>query len=198
MHIRVSVFDRYKNVFLRFLFTARFYVLTFLHLAWLVDDAKCILVTRVCVSVCLSVRRRVPTLVLLHGPECVTWRNGRRCRLVMHYWVDLQSVHGFCCYDNTASNAKCHRVLCTRSVPGFIFETFLFLKHWKMAYTLYNQAQIEQRALAGISRSALWCHSNETRAPIANPPISGQLEGIPYHFPSYIRVRSLVWKCDEG
>ena len=29
----------------------------------------------------------------------------------MHYWADLQSVHGFRCYDNIAPNAKCQRVL---------------------------------------------------------------------------------------
>jgi len=33
------------------------------------------------------------------------------------------------------------------------------------------------QALADISRSALCCHSNETRAPIANPPNSVQREG---------------------
>jgi len=27
-----------------------------------------------------------------------------------------------------------------------------------------------EQALADISRSVLYCHSNETRAPIANPP----------------------------
>jgi len=32
----------------------------------------------------------------------VTWGNGRGCRLVVHYWADLQSVHGFRCYDNIA------------------------------------------------------------------------------------------------
>ena len=36
-------------------------------------------------------------------------------------------------------------------------------------------------ALADISRSALCCHSNETRAPIANLPNSAQLESIAYH-----------------
>jgi len=39
-----------------------------LHFALVVDDAKCIVVTRVCVSVCVSVRGRTPTL--LHGPGC--------------------------------------------------------------------------------------------------------------------------------
>jgi len=44
---------------------ARRTVITF---ARVVDDAKCIVVTRVCVFVCLSVRGRTPTL--LHGPGC--------------------------------------------------------------------------------------------------------------------------------
>jgi len=30
----------------------------------------------------------------------VTWGNGRGCPLVVHYWADLQSVHGFHCYDS--------------------------------------------------------------------------------------------------
>ena len=60
------------------------------------------------VSVCLSVPRRIPTL--LHGPGC-NLGNGRGCRLVVHYWADLQSVHGFRCYDNIAMNSKCEQVL---------------------------------------------------------------------------------------
>ena len=35
------------------------------------------------------------------------------------------------------------------------------------------------QVLADISRSALSCHSNEIRAPIANPPNSAQLGGTP-------------------
>jgi len=61
---------------------------------------------RLCV--CLSVPRCIPTL--LHGPGC-NLGYCRRCPLVVHYWADLQSVHGFCCYDNIAPNAKCERVL---------------------------------------------------------------------------------------
>ena len=33
--------------------------------------------------------------------------NGRGCPLVVHYWADLQLVHGFRCYENVAPNAKC-------------------------------------------------------------------------------------------
>ena len=31
--------------------------------------------------------------------------------IVVHYCMDMQSVHGFRCYDNIAPNAKCQRVL---------------------------------------------------------------------------------------
>ena len=51
----------------------------------------------VCVPVCLSVRGRMPTL--LHGPGC-SFGSGRVCPLVVHYWADLQSVHGLRCYGN--------------------------------------------------------------------------------------------------
>ena len=30
----------------------------------------------------------------------VTWRHGRGCPLVVHYWADLQSGHGLRCYGN--------------------------------------------------------------------------------------------------
>jgi len=64
---------------------------------------------------------------------------------------------------------------------------------------MYNKRQQPQpciervQALADTSCLALYtfavykltcvvcCHSNETRAPIANPPNSAQLEGTPYH-----------------
>jgi len=40
------------------------------------------------------------------------------------------------------------------------------------------------QALADISRSALCCHCNETRAPIANPPNSAELEAPPIISPN--------------
>jgi len=68
----------------------------FLHFTWGVDEAKCVLVTAVCVSVCVSVPHHIPTL--LHGPGCKL-RKCRGCPLVVHCWVDLQFVHWFRCYD---------------------------------------------------------------------------------------------------
>jgi len=42
------------------------------------------------------------------------------------------------------------------------------------------------------------CHSNKTRAPIANLPNSAQLVGTPTIPASYIRVHAVVWECGEG
>jgi len=49
----------------------------------------------------------------------VGWGNGRRCRLVVHYWADLQSVHEFHCYDNSAECVMSVSA-CARSVPGIV------------------------------------------------------------------------------
>ena len=76
---------------------------TLLNFAWVVDDAKCAVVTHVCVSVCVSLAA-FPHYCT--DPD-VTCRDGRGCHLIVQYWVNLQSVHGFRCYDN----AKCQRVL---------------------------------------------------------------------------------------
>ena len=68
-----------------------------LHFASVVDDdAKCIVVTRVCVSVCLST---AAYLRYCTDPD-VTWRSGKGCPLVVHYWADLQSVHALRCHGN--------------------------------------------------------------------------------------------------
>ena len=49
--------------------------------------------------------------------------------------------------------------------------------------SLNRKPRIERvQALVDISRSVLCCHSNETRAPIANPPNSAQLDD-PLPFP---------------
>jgi len=49
-----------------------------------------------CVCVCLS----LATFLHYCTDLDVTWGKCRGCPLVVHYWADLQSVHGFRCYDN--------------------------------------------------------------------------------------------------
>jgi len=46
-------------------------------------------------------------------------------------------------------------------------------------FSLVEPSTEQVQALADILRSALCCHSNETRVPIINPPNSTQLEGTP-------------------
>jgi len=45
---------------------------------------------RLCLSVCLS----AATCLRYCTDPGVTWRSARGCPLVVHYWADLQSVHG--------------------------------------------------------------------------------------------------------
>jgi len=57
----------------------------------------------------------MPTL--LHGPGCHLG-GGRRCPLIVHYWADLQSVHGLRCYGNITR---------TRNVSEYILVLALCL-----------------------------------------------------------------------
>jgi len=50
----------------------------------------------------------------------VTWRNGRGCLLVVHYLADLQSVHGFRCYDNITR---------TRNVIECLYLLYAWLRY---------------------------------------------------------------------
>jgi len=79
------------------------FILQSLHFAWVVDDAKCIVATRICVScvcVCLSVCLRPYAHTTAPTDPAVTWGRGRGCPLVVHYLADLQSVHRLRCYGN--------------------------------------------------------------------------------------------------
>jgi len=55
-----------------------------------------------------------------------------------------------------------------------------------------------QFAFAAIRICSVCCHSNEIRAPIANPPNGAQLGAPSTILPSYIRVRAVVRACGEG
>ena len=63
---------------------------------------------------------------------------------------------------------------------------------------LNNKAHERVQALADTPSSALCCHSNKTRAPIANPPNSAQQGGTAYHFPKLHPDPSVVRECVEG
>jgi len=74
----------------------------------------------------------MPTL--LHGPEC-NLGSGRGCPLVVHYWADLQSVHGLHCYGNITR---------TRNVSEYMLALTLrlvvivvILQNWLLLHVNY-------------------------------------------------------------
>jgi len=101
----------------------------------------------VCLFVCLSLAA-FPHYCT--DPD-ITWGNGRRCRLVVHYWADLQSVHRFCCYDNIAPNTKCLQVLVLA----------LCLIDWLMTNLLCCKSKLQRCELA---------HHNHFTALFPGPP----------------------------
>jgi len=70
-----------------------------------------------CVCVCLS----LTTFPHYCTDPDVTWRNGRGCPLVVNCWADLQSVHGFPCYDNITR---------TRNVSECLYSFCLVCNSW--------------------------------------------------------------------
>jgi len=77
---------------------------------------------------------------------------GRGCPLVVHYWADLQVVHRFCCYDNTAPNAKCQRVL----VLALCLVPFGKISYCANVFTvcLYVRRSLQYQRTADITS---WC-----------------------------------------
>jgi len=80
-----------------------------LHFTWVVDDAKCIVVTAVCASVC-------PSLAVFPNfctdPD-VTWGNGRACPLVVH----IVGGYAIGAHDDSGER-EMSASACTGSMPG--------------------------------------------------------------------------------
>ena len=59
-----------------------------------------------------------------------------------------------------------------------------------------TQSEYEHSLSFRVRRYAV-IYNNETRTVVVNPPNSAELQGTPYHCPSYIRIRAVVWKSGE-
>ena len=117
-----------------------------LHFAWGVAEAKCIAVTAVYVSLCLSVCLSLAAFPHYCTDPHVSWGNGRGCTLVVQCWADLQSVHGFRCYDNIAPNAKCQRVLVLCLCLVLIFYQYCFISDFRLFLQSWENVENETRA----------------------------------------------------
>ena len=83
-------------------------------------EMYCCHITRICVCVCVCLSVCLSMAKSPHhcmDPD-VTWGSGRGCPLVVHYWLDLQSVHGLCCNGN---------VMRTRNVSEYMLVLDLCL-----------------------------------------------------------------------
>jgi len=70
----------------------------------------------VCASVCLSA---AACLHYCRDPD-VTWGSGRGCPLVVHYWADLQPVHGLRCYGNITRRRNVSKYMCLYSLHAWL------------------------------------------------------------------------------
>jgi len=119
-------------------YTSETHAHLFIHAYIYFISAKCILVTRGCVSV----PRRIPTL--LPRPWC-NLGNDRGCPLVVHYWADLQSVLGFRYYDNMAR---------TRNVSECLYSLYAWLSivlFWPPFVCLYVSEKSRQWLLMKLA-----------------------------------------------
>jgi len=64
-----------------------------------------------------------------------------------------------------------------------IQNTTMLKQHKHTSVTSTTPGTERAQALADISCSALCCHSNKTHTPIANLPITAQIQGTSYHSP---------------
>ena len=97
-----------------------------LHFARGVAEAKCILVTHVCVSVSMSVPRRIPTL--LHGPGC-NLGNGRGstcCALLDGFAIGAH----FSLLSQHSAEREMSVSACTCCMPGLVY--------WQVYWSTYK------------------------------------------------------------
>ena len=109
------------------------------------------------------VRRSRGEICIGHGRLCVclslaafphycmdpdlTWGNGRRGLLVVYYWADLRSVHGFRCAEREISASAC-----TRCMPGWTAFTTRIVSHrnWFVSYLIFQP-------VSAVKESILLC-----------------------------------------
>jgi len=156
----------------------------YLRFAWGVAEAKCILDT----AVGVSVHHHIPTL--LHWPGC-NLGNGRGCPLVAHHWADLQSVHGFHCYDNIIPNEKCQRLL----VLALCLVCLLVMCNTAMQ-THYTPTFIGLMCLSASSTNCVWwCADARTAMLHSIWRYIGHQSLRPHHDSIFVRLPAINWRC---
>ena len=82
--------------------------------SWIMRDVHCGFLMLFCISCVARIKDMTERAkIWIHRISILYFNSvyGRVCPLVMHYWVDLELVQSFRCYDNVAPNAKSQQVL---------------------------------------------------------------------------------------
>ena len=113
--------------------------------------------------------------------RCIVWR------LFITVQLDIWAINT--CTTNQYYVKSCpmpkHKITTNNTESACEHTHMWTMQTWINRNWLQLKPGIEHvQALADISRSALFCCSNETRALIVNPPNSAQLKGSPYHSPN--------------
>jgi len=132
-----------------------------LHFTWGIPEAKCILVTRVCVSVCLSLAA-FPHYCT--DPD-VTWGNGRECPLVVHYGQTCNRCTGFVAMTTSlrARNISECLFLLYAWLSSLLGTSSTFIPAGLHRFRCFSSRfperwhhTIREWCAAGFSRSRLW------------------------------------------
>jgi len=93
----------------------------------------------VCVSACLCLSAAACPHYCAESD--VTWGSGRGCPLVVHYWADMQSVHGLRCYGNITRtrNVSEYMLVLALCLPVVFY---MLLTHFVIFFTICPQADI--------------------------------------------------------
>jgi len=98
-----------------------------------------LVITRVCLSVCLSAAPCPHYCMDLDAP----WGDGRGCPLVVHCWEDLQSLHGLRCYGNIARTRNVSE--CLYSFYAWLSLSLLFTTQCRCLRTLHLARSLSVR-----------------------------------------------------
>ena len=107
----------------------------------------------------------------------VTWGNGRGCPLVVHYWVDMQSVHRLHCYDSihvcklialyTANAYSAKREMSVSACSRDVNETLAYETETRPRHLVFGPRRDRDQDLPAIPRDETetsdFCHETRPR-----------------------------------
>ena len=145
-------------------------------------------------------RRAVPLLYLSLLYQMPMSRPVRVLTIVRNLTIRPRSVQSAL---RSALRKLVHSRVVQLPIGEVLLRTTAFVKLFSLYIILFTDTVIRNSNHSEYKHSLAFrvrgyaAYSNETRAPIGNPPNSAQLEGTPYHSSTHIRDCAVVWECGE-